>query len=184
MRVQRRLILTAGFLVAVNACEEGNLGDPCGSPAQEIIDPIGGEVPTVEVVRMERDGACESFKCLTHRGLPPYCTDACSLDAPPNAQASCTQDEECKGGSFASGATGHCVEGKCICEKDEECKRVEKHLCSEAGGNLDLFRAKASHTPEPSRIAYHWNPHFGSQLGRSLRPEYKGGIEIIFIVGA
>ncbi len=120
-----RLAFTTTAAIAAtwgaSACEKSDLGKTCGTVPTEISDPIGGEVPTIEVVRMERDGDCESFQCLTHRGLSPYCTQTCEIDTPPNKQKTCTLDDDCKGGEFASGQVGHCVAGKCTCELDEEC---------------------------------------------------------------
>jgi hypothetical protein len=112
--------LIAGL--AVPACEKDDLGQPCGTEPTSIDDPIGGEVPTIEVVRVERDGECESFQCLTHLGLAPYCTRDCELETPAVKQKSCTSDADCTGGEFAAGQSGHCIEGKCECEEDVECE--------------------------------------------------------------
>jgi hypothetical protein len=104
------------------ACEERELGQPCGTEPLPVQDPIEGEVPVVEVVRVERDRKCDSFHCLSHRGLTPYCTRECELEAPTVERKSCSGDDECTGGEFAAGQTGHCVDGGCRCEEDSECK--------------------------------------------------------------
>jgi hypothetical protein len=113
---------SGGLLLLLAACETDDLGKRCGTEAAPVVDPVGDEVPVVEVVRLERDGECESFQCLTHRGLPPYCTRSCALDAPTLKQKSCSTDEQCEDGEFARGARGHCVGGKCVCEEHGECR--------------------------------------------------------------
>ncbi len=115
---------TAGlvlWLTGAAACEKHDLGKSCGTEPAAVSEPIGGEVPVIEIVRIERDGECESFQCLSHRGLPPYCTRPCVLAAPPTPQKSCSVDQDCTGGDFARGRTGHCVDGKCVCQANEEC---------------------------------------------------------------
>ncbi len=108
--------------VGLMACEEDDLGQPCGTEPTAVEDPIGGEVPVVEVVRVQRDGECDSFQCLSHRGLTPYCTRECELEAPAAEPKSCTTDADCTGGEFGSGQSGHCIEGTCECEEDAECR--------------------------------------------------------------
>lgn len=107
--------------LSVFACESDDLGQPCGTTPELASSPVEGEDPDLEVVRVERDGVCESFQCLTHRGLPPYCTRSCSLSGPDEQPQSCTGDEQCSGGMFASGATGRCLDGTCACEDDSDC---------------------------------------------------------------
>jgi len=103
-------------------CENNDLGRPCGTAPTPTPDPVEGETPVVEVVRMERDVDCDSFACLTHRGLHGYCTRTCSLAAPPDKTVSCTTDAGCVGGMFTSGVQGHCVNTECRCVKDSECR--------------------------------------------------------------
>jgi len=115
------------------ACSTEELGNPCGTVATDVPDPVQGEVPVVEVVRHERDSACESFQCLTHRGLPPYCTRTCELDSPAKAKA-CATDSECVGKPFAADLPGVCVNNVCQCTADAQC-RAPNHC--EAGQCVD-----------------------------------------------
>lgn len=63
-------------------CENHDLGKPCGTDPLPIPEEaIDSETPVIEVVRMQRDGACETFQCLAHRGLSPYCTKACEANS-------------------------------------------------------------------------------------------------------
>jgi hypothetical protein len=105
----------------LSACESDDLGQPCGTTPAPVGTPVEGENPVLEVVRVERDGDCESFQCLTHRGLPPYCTRSCELSETEAEPKSCTSDDQCTGGMFASGVTGRCIDGTCACEEDDDC---------------------------------------------------------------
>ncbi len=129
-----RIACTA-LLVFAAGCETGDLGKPCGSEPTAVSDPVvEGENAVVEVVRLERDVNCESFQCLTHRGLHAYCTEGCELDAPSYAAKSCTTDAQCTGGMFANNVQGHCLAGRCQCVADGEC--VEPLHCF-AGACVD-----------------------------------------------
>ncbi|MEE8409125.1 MAG: hypothetical protein V3T05_05945 [Myxococcota bacterium] len=114
------IAVTAALAVA---CESDDLGQPCGTTPTAVTNPIVGEVPIIEVVRLERDGECESFQCLTHRGISPYCTRECERTPPENAPKRCTADADCTGGDFRSGTQGHCVDGRCACKEDFECSK-------------------------------------------------------------
>jgi hypothetical protein len=127
VRFQRRqvplgLFAAAALLLADVACEKEDLGKACGTPPDAVVNPVGGETPTIEVVRVERDSTCDSFQCLTQLGVPPYCTRICKLEAAPNA-TSCKADTDCAGAPF-SGTThpGVCVDGTCLCREDSQCK--------------------------------------------------------------
>ena len=127
MRFQRRQV-SLGLLTAVAlalsgvACEKESLGNACGTPPEPVVNPVGGETPVIEVVRVERDSACESFQCLTQRGVPPYCTRTCKLNAAPEPK-SCDGDTNCTAEPFSgTDHPGVCVDGKCTCTDDIQCK--------------------------------------------------------------
>lgn len=117
-----RLIGALALILAGGACETHDLGKKCGTLAEPVPDPVEGEVPTVEVVRVERDSDCESFQCLTHRGLPPYCTRTCAVDSPPKARH-CDDASACAAAPFAGvDRPGECLDGTCRCTADNQCK--------------------------------------------------------------
>ncbi len=102
MRVLSRpltLAALAGASLCLWGCESDDVGQPCADEeATSIGDtPISGEQPWVEVVRMQRDGACESFKCLRHEGLSPYCTRECEFIEGEEGGGECTTDDDCSG---------------------------------------------------------------------------------------
>lgn len=106
-----RLAALVGALALVVACEEHDLGETCGGTT----DALGGEIilgeePVLEAVRMQRDGNCESFQCLTHRGMAPYCTRTCEYEAPEKKKA-CAADRDC-------GRSEYCLDGQCA---DDDC---------------------------------------------------------------
>ncbi|MEZ4272644.1 MAG: hypothetical protein R3C68_14805, partial [Myxococcota bacterium] len=112
------------FVVVFGACKGGNdIGDPCGTDPTPITDmPIGGETPVVEVVRMERDGACESFKCLRNRGLPPFCTRSCKLPSASDKNKVCEVNaadaaRRCNAPTYCLVEDG-AAEGRCV---DDDC---------------------------------------------------------------
>ncbi|MBI3180381.1 MAG: hypothetical protein HYZ27_12010 [Deltaproteobacteria bacterium] len=116
------ILRSCAVLLLAAGCETSDLGKPCGSEPSALGDPVvEGESAVVEVVRVERDVNCESFQCLSHRGLHPYCTESCELDEPPHSPKSCTSDGQCTGGMFANNVQGHCLGGRCQCVKDSEC---------------------------------------------------------------
>ncbi len=93
----------------LTACEKDDLGKICGTEVTPITDnPVGGEVPAVEVVRMERDVACQSFQCLRHLGIAPYCTRECKLGP---STGTCADDSACGRGTT-------CINGQCV---DDDC---------------------------------------------------------------
>ncbi|MCK5690523.1 hypothetical protein KAI87_14685 [Myxococcota bacterium] len=99
-------VLPVGVL-SLGACEyESDVGTPCGTSTDPIEDPIQGEDPIVEVVRVQRDEICESFQCITHSGLDPYCSQICTIDAADEDSKSCLSDAECK-------EPNQCLDGKC-----------------------------------------------------------------------
>ncbi|MEK7706097.1 MAG: hypothetical protein AAB426_14145 [Myxococcota bacterium] len=76
VRATALFALTASLLCT--GCQSNDLGRPCGDDAPPIpAQAVDGEEPVIEVVRLQRDSACETFQCLTHRGLAPYCTREC-----------------------------------------------------------------------------------------------------------
>jgi len=98
---------------AIAAC---NTTQPLGNACGDDVPPIAGEVvegenAVDELVRIQRDGVCDSFKCLTEGGLAPYCTDTCEYDSK-SSNTSCTQDSECKN------KNEHCIDAVC---KSDDC---------------------------------------------------------------
>ena len=93
MRLQG-LIVVAVALAACNA--EEPLGGACGTDAPilegEIVE---GETAVDEVVRIERDGVCGSFQCLTEGGLSPYCTEECRYESGSTGTSCTTVERPC-----------------------------------------------------------------------------------------
>lgn len=142
MRLQKLIGLLC-VLVAASACnDEAPLGGACGTDAPVLAGEIvEGETAVDEVVRVERDGVCESFQCLTEGGLAPYCTAECKYED--SSEDSCTTDNDC------SDDEEHCVAG--ICRKDDcdegfVCNQVQeagplkdKRYCTRQTGCLNNF---------------------------------------------
>lgn len=101
----------AVFAIAGAACNTTQpLGNACGDNAPPLQgEVVEGENSVNELVRIQRDGVCDSFKCLTEGGIAPYCTDPCSYDKSTNA--SCTSDVDCKTKSE------HCIDN--VCKADD-----------------------------------------------------------------
>jgi hypothetical protein len=102
-----------GVVLTSAACESEDIGKACddGAPGSVGEEPIGGERPLVEVVRISRDGACESFQCLRHQGLDPYCTRECEI-LPTETETPCATDDECAGEATCA-EDGICREDDC-----------------------------------------------------------------------
>lgn len=99
------------LLIVVCGCEQAQLGQRCGtSPEPLPAEPIVAEDPVGEIVRLQRDGTCASFQCLTHRGLEPYCTRECTYPDAPDAP-DCARDADCE-------PPNHCFRGQC---RDDTC---------------------------------------------------------------
>ena len=89
-------------------CKSDDVGKACSPETASIgLNPVGGENPTVEVIRMHRDENCLSFKCLEHLGLAPHCTRSCAFS--PSASP-CTSDLDCPN-------QGRCIEN--LCNEDD-----------------------------------------------------------------
>lgn len=96
------LALTIALLTV--GCETDDVGKFCSPQTASIgQNPVGGENPAVEVVRIHRDENCQSFQCLEHLGLSPHCTRSCAWLA---NTAACTADAQCPN-------QGKCLEGFC-----------------------------------------------------------------------
>ena len=101
------LALTIALLTV--GCETDDVGKFCSPQTASIgQNPVGGENPSVEVVRIHRDENCLSFQCLEHLGLSPHCTRSC--DWSPNT-GTCSADSDCPN-------QGKCIEGFC---NDDDC---------------------------------------------------------------
>ncbi|MEM6732900.1 MAG: hypothetical protein AAF658_15195, partial [Myxococcota bacterium] len=106
------------FALALVACDDDDIGEPCGTPPTDIFNaPIDGEVPVTEIVRLERDRACETFQCITHSGLSPYCTQTCELD-PGMPGDACENYRDCDPVFGDPTENKYCVDGTCI---DDDC---------------------------------------------------------------
>ncbi|MEL6545233.1 MAG: hypothetical protein AAFQ82_11455, partial [Myxococcota bacterium] len=104
--------------LTLGACDEEDIGEPCGDDSPETFAaPIDGEAPVSEVVRLQRDRACETFQCITHSGLNPYCTRSCTLD-PQTTGDTCENDRDCDPLFGDPNENKYCVNGSCI---DDDC---------------------------------------------------------------
>jgi hypothetical protein len=116
-------LLVIASLAVVAACEESDVGEKCGTPVGPLdAEIIEGEQPVDEIVRMQRDGACESFQCLTHKGLAPYCTETCTYEGS-SSNKTCAGDGDCtKDGES-------CVDNQCksdSCDPGFQCRQVQE----------------------------------------------------------
>ena len=95
--------------LSILGCKTDDVGQPCTAQTGSVgLNPIDGENPTVEMVRMHRDENCLSFRCLEHQGLPPHCTRSCTFTA---TDTPCTTDSDCPN-------QGRCLENTC---SDDDC---------------------------------------------------------------
>lgn len=79
-RVCGWIVVSAGVSLFC-ACEANDIGNACQAEISQLSgDLVLGEMPLVEVVSIEVDKECQSFSCLRHRGLSPYCTRDCQGD--------------------------------------------------------------------------------------------------------
>lgn len=117
------LVAIALSLGAHIGCQDSDVGRLCGAQSPSFPqDPIEGETPTVEVVQLTRDGLCETFQCLTHAGIPPYCTQSCSQSPVADSDASCDQDSDCPQND------AYCSDGVCVsddCPQAFRCGKVQ-----------------------------------------------------------
>ncbi|MBC7792192.1 MAG: hypothetical protein H7Z43_00665 [Clostridia bacterium] len=95
-----------------SACNKDvQLGGACGANAPPLRgEVVEGETAVDELVRIERDGVCNSFQCLTEGGLASYCTELCSYDD--SSDTACTSDVDC------GIREEHCIQGQC---KADDC---------------------------------------------------------------
>ena len=112
--------LLAGVLCQ---CTTDDTGTACTNPNATNIsaDTVQGENPVVEVIRLDRDPVCETFNCLTHLGIPSYCTRSCTNNSPPASKVTCSTDSDCKWPL-------HCNKGVCNdddCPKGFVCKTIQ-----------------------------------------------------------
>jgi len=117
------LLVASGASVAlVCGCTTDDIGKRCEAKPTPVIasEPVGGEHPTNEIVAVQRNGSCESFECLSHRGYPAYCTRACAYDTK-TAKGECTTNADCT-------RPLHCYLGQCQdddCPSGFECRPVQ-----------------------------------------------------------
>lgn len=108
----RRLTFIAGIVFLASACNKDvQLGGSCGTEEAPLAgELVEGETAVDELVRLQRDGVCTSFQCLTEGGLAPYCTEQCSYTDSTNndclTDSDCTVQEE------------HCIDKQC---KADDC---------------------------------------------------------------
>lgn len=125
MRIQRQrrvflalpgaLLLTA---LVITGCDDEDVGEPCGTDPTDVVPmPIDGEEPVTEIVRLERDRACETFQCITHSGLNPYCTQNCELDESTLGDE-CQDDRDCDPVFGEANGQKYCINGNCV---DDDC---------------------------------------------------------------
>lgn len=116
-------ILGSAAALPLSACDEHDVGRPCTARTVDEVpaEPVGGEHPVGENVSVQRDGDCESFQCLVHRGYGPYCTRNCSYKES-TKKGACATNGECK-------RPLHCFEGACQdddCPAGFECREVQE----------------------------------------------------------
>lgn len=131
MSIQRRKItlLAATALLALVACNSEDTGTRCGveydkwsSSAGEV---IVGEEPIITDEQIMQDGVCETFVCLNHYGIPPYCSRTCDDD-----QNECPDGFTC---AAVQDLGAHAGDRYCVfstCEKDSDCLDVKKYACT------------------------------------------------------
>jgi hypothetical protein len=109
----RTAVACCALLGVALGCDDNDVGKLCGLD-EPLVDaePVTDEDPVVEVVGLQRDGVCESFQCLTHAGLPSYCTRECEYDEQTQA-GGCEKDSDCDD-------ENHCFEGVC---QDDDCPK-------------------------------------------------------------
>ena len=144
MRLQELIAVGLLAVCVTSACNtEESLGGSCGTDAPVLAGEIvEGETAVDEVVRIERDGVCGSFQCLTEGGLAPYCTEECSYDGG-SSNVSCTTDNDC------SKSDEHCVGEVCraddcpsgfVCSQVQEAGPLkDKRYCTRQTGCLNNF---------------------------------------------
>lgn len=132
VRLQTALLLVPLGL-ALGACEDDDVGEPCTAEIQaQPAEPIDGERAVLEVVSLSRDQACETFQCLRHQGLEPYCTEECrfteeSSDSPCEDDNGCSGDEYCEGGQCRK---DDCPDGFWCRQIQETGPNVNKTFCT------------------------------------------------------
>lgn len=108
--------LAATLLLSAIACERDDIGTLCGESdlASFVPEPVAGETPIVDVRRLQRDRQCETFQCVTHAGLAPYCTRECRFIAGDSGSPPvCSSDADCE-------PPNSCYEGLC---RDDDCPK-------------------------------------------------------------
>ena len=117
MRRSRLVIGVMLLMFGVVACESDDVGLACEDVGATPIgqEPVGGETPAVEDVRVTRDGTCESFMCIRHLGIAPYCSRECEIGTPqdPVAPTPCERDNQCSGEAANCAADGFCRPDDC-----------------------------------------------------------------------
>ena len=116
----------AAFL-ALSACHLHDLGTECALDRQPFDNKqtewVVGEVPIITEEQIIQDGTCETFICLNHDGIPPYCSRHCSDNQP------CPDAFECKQvqGLGPRSNDTYCVYA--VCETDADCRDIKTYAC-------------------------------------------------------
>ena len=106
-----RVLLVASLSLLISCIQKDDTGKACELVLKvSPLEPIVGEAPVQEVVRLERNSRCLSFHCLEHRGLPPYCTKECSQKSP-EGSSNCSSHGDCASPLYCS--NGKCVQDSC-----------------------------------------------------------------------
>ena len=117
------VLFALSLSVLAGCIQKDDVGKVCGSALVGIgEDPIVGETPIQEVIRLERDKKCLSFQCLEHRGLPAYCTKECSEDVSAEGSSACITHQDCP-------APQYCSAGKCVsdgCGPGYWCQEIQE----------------------------------------------------------
>lgn len=127
----RGLTLFAGIVLFAASCnDDKQLGGNCGTEEPPLAgELVEGETAVDEIVRIQRDGVCESFQCLTEGGLAPYCTETCSYESSSNLP--CNSDIDCRV------STEHCIDRVC---KADNCP--DGFLCDNVQENGPLANTR------------------------------------------
>ncbi len=134
MSIQKRkviLVIFGCFLPAFLAsCNKEDLGTPCAVDEKKWSEGVNkneivvGEEPVITDEQILQDGICETFICLNHLNMPPYCSRRCDDNNP------CPDGFTCQA---VQDLGAHAGEAYCVfapCEKDSDCQDVKLYQCA------------------------------------------------------